>query len=235
MTPKLYSKLLLGLLIHYFLQFSGRYCRPLLLWILNRWIKGDERKNPDKLSSIRLMLHYNLKSSWQDVLPTFDTLSTTQQKNFTANAFVYLYFANIRIDEAKEAAHYWNNVSDEWVRAHLIETEQALPLLRQLNSWWLYPQEKENLSFEESMQVMNAITQIQGERVREWRDSRVALALLERIAKDRETAVAGLVEDLELKRNPVTYQHIVFDHEVAYIIGMSDEEFKEICLHAETL
>lgn len=225
-------------LSHFSFQLVGTLCRPLLIWMLKRIIRASEAKSqtpePNKIAHTRLMLFYNQKSAWKDVLPVLDTLTRMNDKTFYANSFLCLYFANRRLDEAQETTNYWYRVSDEWVRTHHVEAAQALKLLRKLNSWSLYPQENDTVYGEEAMQVMQEITHLKGNTVKEWRNARVATELLARMATESDDT--DIISDyLRLKRSPVTLQQILFDYETADIMGMSEEEFKEICLRAETL
>lgn len=240
MSLRMVAFLMVAALSHFSLLLIGTLCRPLLIWILKRTIRASEAKSqspdPNKIAHTRLLLFYNQKSVWQDVLPVLDTLTRMNDKTFYANSFLCLYFANRRLDEAQEATNYWYRVSDEWVRAHHVEAAQALKLLRKLNGWSLYPQDNDTVYGEEAMQVRQEITRLRGNTVKEWRNARVATELLARMAIDVEAEDTGIISDyLRLKRSPVTLQQILFDYETADIMGMSEEEFKEICLRAETL
>lgn len=232
--------LIISLLGHGFLLLVGTLSRPLLIWVLKMRIKFSDVKHGEQESvrctPTRLMLFYNQKSPWQNVSPVLKLVSTVKMQIFISNSFCCLYLANGRLDEAQEAARFWYRVSDDWVRTHLVEAEESLHLWNKLYTWSLFPKVRDTeISESEAMKIMNKIVQIEGGKVKEWRNARVAVELLTRLSQDGEEAAAVLVEHLNIKKNPITFQHIVFDSEAADIMGISEQEFKQICLRAETL
>ena len=115
------------------------------------------------------------------------------------------------------------------------QTYHALILLKKLNSWYLYPHDENTLEGKDAIAAMREITHLQGEIVRERRNAKVAIELLAHISRLEEWEVEFFAKEFKWKKNPVLLWPFTFDDELADIMGLREDEFKEMCLRAEII
>lgn len=222
-----------------YVTLLGTFCRPLLIWLLLRKVKKNESEkrvgNHVDISKTKLLLYYNRKSTWKEVIPVIQHMSILNDRLLIANAFASLYFSNKRLDEAREAIDYVKKESEEWVRLNHKEACKALKLLKQLNSWSLHPHTRGSISGEDALSVMREIREIGGWTVKEWRNSRVAHELLFWSKAHDDESIVSALQSLQIRDDPIIFTHVDFNYEVAEAIGMNEADFDQICLRAENL
>lgn len=215
----------------------GVLCRPLYNWYLLRCLKHNENNGADasRNFSTNVLLLLSQKAEWKQVCAVLDDLPKLSNRISTASAFVSLYLANFRLNEAQEAAQYWFKTADKWVKAHPDETYHATILLKKLNSWYLYSHDENTLYGENAMEAMREITRLQGNIVGERRNAQVAVELLKRLATREKWEIEFFAKEFKWKRNPLLPWPFIFDDGLADIIDIGEDEFKAMCLRAEII
>ena len=200
-------------------------------------MKYYEKRNgdPNKLAYAKWLILHHQKAEWKLVQDVLKDITKTADKISAARGFVALYLANLRLEETQQAAKYWFDVSDEWVKSHPDQTYHASILLKKLDSWYLYPHDEITLSGTAAMEAMRELTRLEGRAVQERRNAKVVIELLNRLAADGENCVELLVEYLDLKKSPAEPSPFTFDDEMADIMGIGEDEFKAMCLRAEII
>ncbi len=217
----------------------GVLCRPLLMWLLKMKIKSYEKQDlgckTNQCIDLKSLLLYNQKASWPNVLPVVDTFSGIGSKPFAANSFAYLYLANLRLTEAQEANAYCVDVTDQWVKENPAQAQRALQLWKRLASWYPFSTTEPTMSDEEFRIVRSEIYKVKGRTVKEWRDSRVAAEVIAWLIAQGDEEAGRLIKRLRLKNHPVMYQHLEFDIDEFEVLGIGEEELKEIYFRAEMM
>ncbi|BCM92404.1 hypothetical protein IAD21_04283 [Abditibacteriota bacterium] len=199
-----------------------------------------------------LLLAWDEKEKWSQVVPLLQTLDSETQRMKVAGSFATLYLWDERLTEAREATSYWIQISSAWVEEHPVESTQAARIYQKSTLW--YPHgipfiepndvsEQVSLSFsymKSEAKLLAAAAAIDKGIVMEWRDARLVSEFVDwATGKQLIEGVIWEQSPLPLQREssmaPTGYDSVHFARFFVACAGISQSEFKRMWRRANSL
>ncbi len=223
--------LMFGAAVTFFFRVAAR-CRPLYRALLRWGIKvfdararRGEKGAVDAALSLRLMLLFEQKAAWDEVKPLVQARASASDRLNNTKNMVALYWLNGRFDEMRQAIEYWKSMSEEWVLAHRNKARKSQNISRTIC----------DLPLEKKADALWKTWKSGSFYVNNYRDSRIAAALMNLSEKDDDDKAREAVDSLQVERNPVILASMNFDEEFSQQLGADEATFNQIVRDAERI